>query len=175
MANFYTYLISSFPALQFGMKPPFSFENFLNHCRRFMPDSDMEIIKSPSIAGDYIYDGAHPVLGKWQDFDSDLRNEVAKIRAGRRRIDPGKFVRRDGPADLYIAHAAANVCRNPSVLEAERMLDQERWRFLDELSFGHYFDIDILIIYALKLLILERWERVNSADKAAELEKALNL
>ena len=36
------------------------------------------------------------------------------------------------------------------------------------------FDLDFLIVYALKLLILERWEKVNSADKAALLKEVLN-
>ena len=45
---------------------------------------------------------------------------------------------------------------------------------MDELATGHYFDLDFLISYALKLLILERWERINSADKPRLLEEVLN-
>lgn len=66
-----------------------------------------------------------------------------------------------------------NAHRNPSILEAERMLDGERWCMLDELSLGHYFDIDFLIVYALKILILERWERIRTADSTGKLQEIL--
>ena len=38
---------------------------------------------------------------------------------------------------------------------------------------GHYFDIDFLITYALKLLILERWENMRALDKERALEDLL--
>jgi hypothetical protein len=63
--------------------------------------------------------------------------------------------------------------RNPSILESERYLDQEKWNFLDSLAAGHYFDRDFLIVYGLKLAVLEKWERVRTADKKALLDKAL--
>ena len=52
------------------------------------------------------------------------------------------------------------------------MLDQARWAKLDELSFGHYFDLEALIIYAYKLRLLERWEKIRTADKERLLENA---
>jgi hypothetical protein len=53
------------------------------------------------------------------------------------------------------------------------MLDEARWRMLEELCVGHYFDLDFLIIYALKLLILERWQRIRTADGGRLLEEVL--
>jgi hypothetical protein len=44
---------------------------------------------------------------------------------------------------------------------------------LEELSVGHYFDIELLMIYARKLSILEKWERVKAADAGKLLEEAL--
>jgi len=64
--------------------------------------------------------------------------------------------------------------RNPSIFEAERALDLERWRLLDELSFGHYFDFDALLIYALKLKILERWLKIEIADKERIIKETVN-
>ena len=45
--------------------------------------------------------------------------------------------------------------------------------FLDGLSCGHYFDIILLVIYALKLKILLRWDNVYASDKDRLLEEAL--
>jgi hypothetical protein len=63
--------------------------------------------------------------------------------------------------------------RNQNILEAEKSLDLERWRFLDEVSAGHYFDIDSLIVYALKLKILIRWDKVYNTNSEMVLKAAL--
>lgn len=173
MPAYYTYLISSLPMLHFGMKPPFSFEKFIGICSRLIPEKDIEILNSIPRIEAGLYPGRQPTLIKWQGFEIALRNELVKIRAGYKRIDPLKFMRRDGYADFSLAHIAMNAHRSPSILEGEKILDQERWYFLEGLAFGHYFDLDALIVYALKLLMLERWEKINSADKEKILEEAL--
>lgn len=169
----YVYLISSLPMLHFNGKPPLPFGRFINLCERFVSQKSLNLLKSVSINGEYDCRVKQPTLRSWYEFDTTLRNELAKIRSGRRRIDPNKYLRRDGYAQMPIVHLAINAQRNPSVIEAEKMLDLERWRMLEEFCFGHYFDLDFLLIYALKLLILERWERASSADKNRLLEEAL--
>ena len=172
-SSYYTYLISSLPMLHFGMKPPFSFEKFLQICQDVVSDSDVNQIRTASICGEYPQQSSQVTLKRWQDFDAALRNELVKIRAARRRVDPLKYLRRSEYVDFSLTHLAINAYRNPSLMEAEGMLDQQRWRFLDELAAGHYFDLDFLIVYALKILILERWERIRSADGAQMLEEVL--
>lgn len=169
----YVYLISTLPTLHFGLRPAFSFEKFIAYCQRFIPEADREILKKASIRGEYNIEAPHPMLKKWQEFDTALRNELVKIRASRKHIEPVKYLRHERDPAQFITHIAISAHRNPSLLEAEKILDRERWRALDEFSFGHYFDLDFLIIYALKLLILERWERINTQDKAQALEEAL--
>ena len=160
MANFYPYLISSLPMLHFGMKPPFQSERFMEYCARFIPETDLAVLKKAE-------------LREWRDFDTALRNELVKIRSGHLHKDASKYLSPDGYAEPHITHIALNAHRAPSILQGEIALDEERWRFLDGLSFGHYFDLEILLIYHLKLLILERWDRVTQADKAIVLEEAL--
>lgn len=174
MPQFHVYLISSLPMLHFGMKPPFSFEKFLKMCEGLVSDEDAAVIASvASRASSSRFTGllAKTVLGKWYNFDTSLRNELVKIRAARKHIDPLKYLRHDGFTESSISHAALAAARNPSIIESEKMLDRQRWHFLDELSIGHYFDIDFLIIYALKLLILGRWGRINSTDPVKEVRQ----
>ncbi len=160
--------------LQFGMKPPFSFERFLELCEGKIPDGDLSILKKVSLSGEELYeDAALSTLRKWRVFDTALRNALVMIRAARLRRDPEKYLHRDGYTDPSIARIAISAHRNPSILEAERMLDEERWRMLDELCLGHYFDIDFLVIYAHKLLMLQRWERTCGADSLRMLEEVI--
>ena len=174
---FYVYFISSLPMLHFGMKPPFSFEKFIALAANFIPEADTEALKKCSINGDYTYGQKYPDLKKWQDFDTALRNELVRVRSSHKHIDGSKYLRDYEDLQLHLSHLALSSHRNPNILEAEKMLDEERWRALEELSFGHYFDLDFLILYGLKLLLLERWERAHTADShkvlAEVLEKAL--
>jgi hypothetical protein len=154
------------PTLAFGAKPPFSFEVFIQKCGVFIPDTEVKSIIRISSQGAFtLQDEGSEVLQKWRYFDINLRNELARVRAARKKVDPLKYLRHDEYSEPQIIHIAALSLRNPSIFEAERALDLERWRLLDELSFGHYFDFDALIIYALKLLILERWAKIEVADK----------
>lgn len=173
MHNFYTYLISSLPMLHFGAKPPFPYEKFLEMCEGLISNEDAELLSCVILSPSFGETSQNDTLARWQAFDTALRNELVKIRALRRHIDPAKYLRKDSCTEAYISHLAMNAYRNPSILEAERALDWARWHFLDELSFGHYFDLDILIIYALKLLILEKWDKINMADKEQDIEIAL--
>lgn len=164
MTGYYVYLISSLPTLQFGARPPFTMGKFFSNCEELIPDGDMAELKSS------LKDEGE---GAYHDFETALRNELVKIRAQRKHLDASRFLRRDGYADQWIFHIATGAYRNPSVIEREKMLDLERWRFLDELSIGHYFDLEFLKIYARKLSILEKWESVRTADSKKLLEEAL--
>lgn len=174
MPAYYTYLISSLPLLQFEAKPPFSFEDFIKMCQGLIPETEIELIKLAG-AKELIYEGRNQALKKWQAFDTLLRNELVKIRAVRKKLDSAKYLRKDGLVfvEPFITHIALSAHRNPSLLEAEKTLDQTRWAYLDDLAIGHYFDLDFLIVYAQKLVILERWERIRTADKPRILEDVL--
>lgn len=174
MPDFYTYLITSLPMLHFGMKPPFSFERFLEQCRQFIPEKDFLLVSTLPKPEQYSATGRrYRIIQKWIEFDGALRNELVKLRAGRKHLDPAIYLRTDGysgssPTPLVIA---ANT--TISILDAEKTLDEIRWKALEELSIGHYFDLDLLITYAYKLLILQRWENIREADKSILLEHAL--
>lgn len=173
--NYYIYLISSLPSLSFDTKPPFSFDDFLSRCKGLVSDEDIDIIRN---AGETVSDHVrvkNMTFRKRLSFEMMLRNELVKIRSSRKKVDPAKYLREDGyPESGYISHIAINAYRKPSILEAEKALDLERWRYLEELSMGHYFDIDIMIIYACKLLLAEKWDKIRSAETDRMLEEVLN-
>jgi hypothetical protein len=52
------------------------------------------------------------------------------------------------------AAQGAAQCEDP--LEGELSIEREKWSFLERLETGHFFDLEALVAYALKLQILER-------------------
>jgi hypothetical protein len=166
MPTYYTYLIASLPALNFGMKPPLSFERFLQSCRSLISEEDFLLLSNlPVTIDEYGKSVSHPTIKKWLAFDTALRNELVKIRGHSKKIDEAKYLRGETPIDMAISHAVMSSHRSASMLEAEKILDEARWQALDDLGFGHYFDMDSLILYAYKLKILERWEEIYTQDK----------
>jgi Protein of unknown function (DUF2764) len=174
MADFYPYLIASLPMLHFGMRPPLSFERFLEVCHEFIPEKDFQVVSTLLQPEQYLEKDKRPsVIQKWIEFDTALRNELVKIRAARKHADPVTYLHPDKYSGSSLGTIASAVNVSTSILEAEKMLDEERWNALEEFATGHYFDLDLLITYAYKLLILQRWENIRNAEGTILLEEAL--
>lgn len=169
----YIYFISSLPVPQFNLKMPFSFNEFTIKCEDYLLPEDLCLIKNlPQVDNCNKY-SQHYLIKKILDFETLLRNELVKIRAAKLKIDSSKYLRLDGISSSMFTHIALAACRNPSVLEAEKLLDEARFNYLDELLSGHYFDLEFLIVYAYKLKILDRWQRINTTNKENILEEVL--
>jgi hypothetical protein len=175
MSVYYTYLISSLPMLSFSAKLPFSLEDFFARCDNLVPRAEIELLRKLAGSQEYLFLSPGPeTLKRWISFEVALRNELVRARAGRKRIDPLKFIRREDAPSASISHVAMAAYRSVSILEGEKILDQARWEFLEGLGFEHYFDFDYLLIYALKLKILERWDKIQKADKDQLLNAAVS-
>jgi hypothetical protein len=159
--------------LQFGAKPPFSFERFIAMCQDLVPAEDLAYIRLCGKDELLEQDVSQPTLAQWLAFETGVRNELVKIRASRKKTDAQRFLRPGGSSDPQLFHIAINSHRVLSPVESEKFLDRARWQELEDLAFGHYFDRDALIVYALKLRINLRWEIIDAADKQEMLERIL--
>jgi hypothetical protein len=174
MADFYPYLVSSLPMLHFGMKPPFSYERFLEVCRPLIPKKDFELLRALPKPEQYSEKGIRNcIILKWIEFDVTLRNELVRIRATKKHLDPSPYLLTEGSRETFPIPAGLAVSIHTSVPDAEKTLDEIRWKALEELALGHYFDVGVLITYAYKLMILQRWDNIRSADGMILLEQVL--
>jgi hypothetical protein len=122
-------------------------------------------------------------LRLWQNWETSLRSELVRLRAQRL----GKDLQRYVVASSFvfgIAELAQEVMSMANPLEAEEKLNRARWDYLEELEVGHFFDEERLVLYALKLQLLERrasfdrergqerfeqlWEELKGQIKAGE-------
>lgn len=146
--------------LQFGMKPPVSYSDFLEKCSYELSPDDMDALKENKTS----------LSEKWNIFDRSLRNELVRMRALKRDKDPNNYLRGDEGADPFIEPLAHWAVNHDSPMEVEKYLDRIRWEKIEEIKAGHYFDIEYLAAYGLWLQMLERWERINSGDGMKILE-----
>lgn len=162
MGHTYYYLVASLSMLEFGMKMPFLYSDFLTLCQEQLSSCDMEIINRVRISPYEDTEDSSPTLREWKIFDTALRNEIAKRRAVKRSKNHTKYIRGESYSSPFISEFVRQITNQDSPLEAEISLDSLKWEKIEELKIGHYFDIDYLITYALQLQILERWEKINS-------------
>lgn len=156
MKRSYYYFIASLPHLSFSQPEPLSYEQFLSLSSSFLYVKDFEIIKSISLSS--IGDEAACLhsIKKWMVWDSIFRAQLASMRASRL----GRQVRIEKGGESAVAINATMTAKEvfgiSSPFHADEEIDKARWDYLDSLQWGHYFDIDWLALYSLKLLILER-------------------
>ncbi len=53
------------------------------------------------------------------------------------------------------------ITEETDLLERERKLDKIKWTYLDNESFFHYFDIEKIFTYLIKVEIIERWMKLD--------------
>ncbi|MFP4377133.1 MAG: DUF2764 family protein [Spirochaetales bacterium] len=157
------YLVASLPTISYESKDAMSPEDFLELCRQQLSDDEYRAVAAASIdapAAGALPDGA-PVLTRWLEHERGLRNALVKLRAPGRGADAEAYMRRDeggndGTSADSITELAREAHASETPLGAETALNQARWRFLEDLETGHFFDLDRVALYYVKLQIIAR-------------------
>jgi hypothetical protein len=145
MINKYYYLVASLPYLYFARTCPITTEAFLAECKKWLSEYDMETLSNASIKTHNAKPDAALAVKQWREFDGALREEIAAVRKNtqeKRNDKPGL--------------SARMVFEQPHPLLMEQAFEKIRWQFLDSLEAGNFFDINFLVVYFLKLQIMER-------------------
>lgn len=164
MANQYYYLIASLPMIHNEGKPPLSVKEFLSICQRQLMLQDYQVLETLLTEDDPQSNSHNATIHQWINFNREFRNEIAFFRAKRANRDPKQYLRGERSTALGLIEVVNQASRANDPLAAEKVLDRAKWEFLDALNFGHYFDIDVVIIYGIKLKMLERLSKVASQE-----------
>ena len=172
----YFALKASLPYLKFGEAPVLSHERFMEYCGAFLGRKELEYLQNLSLQDP----GKEPEKGsaeaKFHSFETALRNALVTFRAKKKGRKADIFLRENSgsEADRDMSNLI-NLLQNASdALEREKILDNARWTFLDEMELGHYADLDALSIYCRKLLILEKWTQYQKEQAGKNLEETVS-
>jgi len=157
----YYYLVASLPLLRPDDPPPFRSAAWLELCREHVLGNDHALLARISFDSLGILPGDHAVWQSYASWETALRNELAVQRAQRLGLSPDPFLRQ-APfhAGLHVLAKEALAAGSPRAVEAA--LDRRRWSCLEGLEAGTQFDLGRLIVYRLKLLLLERKSRFQT-------------
>ena len=134
-------------------------EEFLGCCETSLSKEDFKTLQSASLLPK-VNSGKNSVLADWSNWEISLRSELVKLRALKKGLDSDKYIQGNlGEGSVF--ELARDAFNSPNPLEAEILLNSGRWDYLEMLESNHFFDLDRLIIYYLKLQILERKSLIN--------------
>ncbi len=169
MSTAYYYFAASLPMLAFDTTSVYSLERFLEDCQRLMSDRDYaEVLSALDENGPR---ARCPVTRQWKDFLRALRNQGVVARAGNLKKDPQSFIRGERVIDAGIVDAVTRAGKADNLLAGERILDELKWQRIEQIMNGHFFDLEFLIGYALKLQLTDRFEKMDSVKGAQVFEE----
>lgn len=175
MASDFFYFISSLPLLRFGEKVALTYGTFLSHSMACLSEQEVAVLDSLQLCPPPQTVCALPVMERWYSEESYLRNLVAAYRARSRKLDAARWQRENLEYSAQLIKRIEEIMALPNAWEKEQALDLIRWQRLDELGAGHLFDFPAVIVYALRLLLLEKQRRRDEeagSRFAAELVEA---
>ena len=150
----YYFTVSSLPYLRLDEAPGLTLDEFHAACEPWVSPRDLRLIRAadldPTVEGP-----SSPVLDSWRGWERALRSELVRPRAQRLGWDPYEHLQ-TAPFVYGAAQLAQEALSASNPLEAEQTLMRARWAFLEELEVRHAFDVERLVVYSLKLRLLER-------------------
>ena len=157
----YYYFVSQLPVLFFDKESYMTSEYFLQEAEKWLSTKDLEILSRVDM-NDFSLDGKYSqVLLEYKEFEFSLRNDLALWRKAQRMGQEYKTL-----------SFPVSVVKEGNPLDVEKKLLHLRWNFIEEKELEHHFDLELLILYFLKLQILERLFSFNK-EKGLETYQKL--
>ncbi len=166
MAQYY-YLAASFPILFYETERIPSHQEFLDLCRQHITPLHYQLLSRASTSDLRPTTPSCRTLDLWREWETALRNELVTLRGKKKGVEAETYLV-DSPGIVTAQQLARKAFDQESPLQAEELLNRGRWSYLDELEVGHYFDIEKILVYALRLQILAR-KALFTTDKGLEM------
>ena len=113
--------------------------------------------------------GSSGFLADWVQYEVGLRNAMVAARAKALDLEPSEYTvcedlgREEQLYDAAVSEWAA--AADP--LAGLRALDRRRWEWIESAAPSYSFEVDEILAYAAKLMLLSRWERLEAAAERA--------
>jgi hypothetical protein len=177
MSSDFFYFLSSLPLLRWGEKPFFSYPEFLAYAQELLTDAETTLLANLSLCPSEASSATLPVMLAWEEWETFVRNALVSLRCKGNRAKAGKWLRQEQERTYFsdTLKRLEDIMVLPNAWEREQALDRLRWQKLDELQYSHYYDFTAVVVYAYRLLLLDRQASWNDEQGgsvfAALLEK----
>lgn len=169
--SFY-YFVSSLPLLHLGQDIPMTSEEYLQACRGNLNTEDADKLEAVALVPDGKPRTA--VEKQWQDWETFFRNVLTRQRCRARGEKPEQWLRHEAAVFPGVESQIEEAFAADDPASRQMMLDEIRWRKLNDLEVFHPFDFEALVIYRLRLLLAEEWAAKTTEEGFSQLEDIVN-
>ncbi len=129
-------------------------------------------------------------LRNWFHFDLTIRNILTALAARKHKIDYenqiigtdeiSEAIKKSHARDFGLSNEIdylenlVDASRNDDIQLREKAVDQLKWDYLEDVTFFHYFTIEKILAYIIKLGLVERWLAIDKDYGREMFEKLLN-
>lgn len=167
MAEYY-YFIASLPTLYIDKEPPLSYESFLERAREQVSKRDFEDLKLVTFKAEG--DAKLPLVKEWESFIYKINEYMTEARARKLSLDDKEYKSR-ADHDKALEDRVNQIVELDNPLEAERALLALYFDFLSTRESYDPFSSRSLMIYGLKLQIIERSAAFSQDKGRAEFDR----
>lgn len=132
----------------------------------------------------YAMQSKNEFVRAWFEFNLNVNNiltalasrehgyDLRRMVAGNNEV--ARTIRRSNARDLGLAgmfdelEVLLRIADEPDLLEREKKIDALKWNWLDEHTFFHYFTIERILAFVLKVQMIERWKPLT-VEKGEEM------
>jgi len=154
MGQHYYYLAASLPTLTPDQGCALSNDEFLHLCSQHVGPRDFRHLIDARI-DDFSNQTANPVTASWRTFNMDVREQLLILRAPVLRWNTCDFSRSDKNITVLIKDEIRSIFEQNDPMKAESALFDLRWLFLDEIDRLYFMCLENLIVYSLKIQLIE--------------------
>ena len=174
MSREYYYFVATLPSIYFDSKAPMKTESFLDDCDYQLSPRDSGLVRD-LLEGDPTQNNVTEACALWTDFNNMFKNQMSCCRAKKMGKDPYSFMRGERTSSAELEALTIEALKEDNLIDGERAIDKRYWEYLDELEGPYFFDLTNIIVYGLKLKILEKYNRIASEEGAKILEEYKNI
>ena len=153
----YYYFVTTLPMLFFGREAGITNEQFLDEAKKWLSAKDYDLLAQLDMGAMTSEVRGNKVVQAYSSFEAELKHDIANWR---------KAVQRN--LDYKPETVPVSLLKEGNPLEVEMKLLQLKWDLIDQMEREHDFDLGFVVLYYLKLQILQRY---LTFDKELGLEK----
>ncbi len=139
------YLVSQLPYLFFDRTALIDSARFLAEAEKWRAPSELALLKKIDVSSTTVQKGDLPVVRAFKEFEGNLRRELGEWRKAQKAHQ-----------DYKLSLFPLSLIKDGNPLTAEKNLMLLQWQAIDEMEKDHHFDTQILVLFYLKLQLLER-------------------
>ena len=152
------YLMTSLPSLTFGQVPPISMDEFKDDAKKQLSKRHYKVLESVDIQKLKTNSGKKNIALLLKEVQKDL-SEAREAKAENRQAKLGRL-----PKNVFVG--------NP--LEREKKIMQWQWDELTDIEAGKTFSLTEVLVYKLKLQILDRMNSFDDEKGTQVIESVVN-